>query len=97
MWFHVAGIALAWFLYERRTETPSRIVSAVPWAHRLIYNKYYVDEIYDVLIVKPIMVISNILHRVVDEFLIEVSGHSPQLVAEVRAILDVQSGKVPPD
>ncbi|MDG2028386.1 MAG: arylamine N-acetyltransferase [Acidimicrobiales bacterium] len=33
----------------------------------------------------------------VDEFLIEVSGHSPQLVAEVRAILDVQSGKVPPD
>lgn len=30
----------------------------------------------------------------VDEFLVEVVGHSPQLVAEVRAVLDVQAGKV---
>jgi hypothetical protein len=27
----------------------------------------------------------------VDEWMIEVSGHSPQLVAEVRAILDFQA------
>lgn len=30
----------------------------------------------------------------VDEWLVEVAGHSPQLVAEVRAVLDVQAGKV---
>jgi NADH-quinone oxidoreductase subunit L len=65
------GIGLAWMLYGRKTDVPSRIVSAVPWAHRLVYNKYYVDEIYDVLIVKPLVVFSNILHRVVDEFLID--------------------------
>lgn len=33
----------------------------------------------------------------VDEWLVEVSGHAPQLVAEVRAILDVQAGKVDVD
>ena len=32
----------------------------------------------------------------VDEWLVDVAGHSPQLVAEVRAILDVQSGTVDP-
>lgn len=32
----------------------------------------------------------------VDEWLVDVSGHAPQLVAEVRAILDVQAGKVDP-
>ena len=39
--------------------------------HRLLFNKYYVDEIYDFLIVKPYYFISNILFRLVDRFIIE--------------------------
>jgi len=37
----------------------------------LLFNKYYVDEIYDFLIVKPYYFISNILFRLVDRFIIE--------------------------
>ena len=67
----LGGIGLAWFLYGRPSDTPAKIVRAVPWAHRAVYNKYYVDEIYDVVIVKPFVVLGRILHRVVDEFLID--------------------------
>jgi NADH-quinone oxidoreductase subunit L len=42
-----AGILLARYLYLRRTELPEKIAAGAPWLYRLIYNKYYVDEIYD--------------------------------------------------
>lgn len=32
----------------------------------MVYNKYYVDEIYDAIIRKPLDAISNALHKFVD-------------------------------
>ncbi len=46
-----AGIGLAWFLYLKRTELPGRIAKNLGGFYKLVYHKYYVDEIYDALIV----------------------------------------------
>jgi NADH-quinone oxidoreductase subunit L len=37
----------------------------------VLYNKWYVDEIYDALIVRPIMFISRVFWRVVDQGIID--------------------------
>jgi NADH-quinone oxidoreductase subunit L len=66
------GATLAWWLYLRRPELPDRIAAAFKGAHELLVNKYYVDEIYDALIVRPLVFVSDrVLFRVVDARLID--------------------------
>lgn len=39
--------------------------------HRLVYKKYFVDEIYDILITQPLNFISGGLHKVVDNQIVD--------------------------
>ncbi|HEY9421084.1 MAG TPA: NADH-quinone oxidoreductase subunit L [Thermoanaerobaculia bacterium] len=42
-----------------------------PAVHRLLVNKYYVDEIYDALIVRPLAMLSRVFWKFVDAILID--------------------------
>jgi NADH-quinone oxidoreductase subunit L len=46
-----AGIALAYFFYTKRPSIPERIYERFRGFHKVLYNKWYVDEIYDFLFV----------------------------------------------
>jgi NADH-quinone oxidoreductase subunit L len=46
------GLFLAYTFYVRRPEKPKAMAAAWPVAHRVLYNKYYVDEVYDATFVK---------------------------------------------
>lgn len=50
----LGGIFLAWLFYVAAPSLPDRLASALGGLYRLVYNKYYVDEAYDALIVHPI-------------------------------------------
>ncbi|HKQ47614.1 MAG TPA: NADH-quinone oxidoreductase subunit L [Phycisphaerae bacterium] len=50
----VWGIFTAWFFYRRRPTIPMAIALAFEPAYRLLYNKYYVDELYDTVLVRPL-------------------------------------------
>src|SRR5690606_11012149 len=68
----VLGTGLAWLLYVARPELPARIRTSAGALHRLIANKYYVDEIYDALLVRPLIAISDrALFRGIDAGLID--------------------------
>jgi NADH-quinone oxidoreductase subunit L len=54
-----AGIWLAAFLWIHRRDIPARMAQQFPGVHRLLLNKYYVDEVYDATIVQPIKVVSE--------------------------------------
>ncbi len=49
--FAVIGIAVARYFYHRRPEIPDSLERSLKPLHGLLYNKWYVDEIYDVLFV----------------------------------------------
>jgi NADH-quinone oxidoreductase subunit L len=49
----VTGVVLAWVVYGRRPIRAEEIGVPRNPIHRLLLNKYYVDEIYDALIVRP--------------------------------------------
>jgi NADH-quinone oxidoreductase subunit L len=55
----VAGIGLATFLWLKNRQIPARLAQQYSGIHRLLLNKYYVDEIYDATIVQPIKVVST--------------------------------------
>jgi NADH-quinone oxidoreductase subunit L len=47
----VLGILSAWYLYIKRTELPDKIAKSLGGFYRLVYHKYYVDELYDAMFV----------------------------------------------
>ena len=55
----VAGIAFAYFVWIKRRRIADNVVREFPGLHRLLLNKYYVDELYDATIVQPIKVAST--------------------------------------
>jgi NADH-quinone oxidoreductase subunit L len=49
------GLFLAWFLYVRRPEVPQRIADSLGSSYHAVVHKYYVDEFYAALFVKPLI------------------------------------------
>ncbi len=68
----LAGIGLATVIYRQREGTADAIAARFSGLHRLLLNKYYVDEAYDAAIVQPIkQTSSTLLWRGVDAGLID--------------------------
>ena len=49
------GIGLAFRMYRRSTEIPQRLARRFPALYRLLAGKYYVDEAYDAVVVRPLL------------------------------------------
>ena len=67
------AIAIAWNIFKKRGTVPSLNDAEMGKPQRVVYNKYYVDEIYDAIIRKPLDKISDVTYRffeikVVDAF-----------------------------
>ena len=72
--FGILGILLAWLLYVARPALAETAKTAAGPLYTLVSNKYYVDEIYGAVIVKPLEGISRlVLWRGLDEALIDSS------------------------
>jgi NADH-quinone oxidoreductase subunit L len=50
----LAGIWLAYRWYIQQPEVPGKIAAASPFLYKLLYNKYYVDQLYDAMFVNRI-------------------------------------------
>lgn len=50
------GMGLAWWMYRGRSnEAPARIKAAFPRLNNLVFNKYFVDELYAATVVRGFM------------------------------------------
>jgi NADH-quinone oxidoreductase subunit L len=49
------GLYLAWLLYHRRPQLPQQIAASLGRFYAAVVNKYYVDELYATLFVKPLV------------------------------------------
>ncbi len=65
------GIYAAYNLYVLKNDDGSAYAELWPGIHRLLVNKYYVDEIYDALIVQPIKRASIWCWRVFEDGLVD--------------------------
>ncbi|HVP09902.1 MAG TPA: NADH-quinone oxidoreductase subunit L [Phycisphaerae bacterium] len=60
----ILGITTAGFFYIRRPTIPTALAMSVPNAYRLLFNKYYVDEIYDLVFVQPLYKLARFCYAV---------------------------------
>jgi NADH-quinone oxidoreductase subunit L len=91
------GIGTAWFIWLNRRDLADRM--ARNWAplHRLLLNKYYVDEAYDAAIVHPIRHVSeDALWRRVDVKVIDgmVNGTAAFVAGGAMVLRRLQTGSV---
>ena len=59
----IVGIFTAWVMYVRNPELPGKFVARFECAHRVIFNKWYIDELYDAVFVNPCKKIGTFLWR----------------------------------
>ena len=50
-----SGWFLAWLLYNNKPQLPAQIAERLGGLYKAVANKYYVDELYAVLFVKPLL------------------------------------------
>ena len=68
----IIGLLVAWWFYIHRPDAPKKLAERVHGLYTLLLNKYYVDEIYAILFIRPFLWIStNVLWHVVDERVID--------------------------
>jgi len=51
----LAGLVLAFLFYRRSPGAPARLALRFPGLYRLLLGKYYVDEVYDAAVVRPLV------------------------------------------
>ena len=68
----VLGFLLAWLLYYKRPELPDRITAKIHGLYLTVLHKYYVDEGYGILFVKPLLALSTfVFWKGVDQTVID--------------------------
>jgi NADH-quinone oxidoreductase subunit L len=51
----VAGLFIAFIMYLKKTDLPEKLASMFRPVHNLLFNKYYIDELYSKTIIQPVM------------------------------------------
>ena len=92
----LGGVVLAWTMYGRRPVRAETIGAPTNPIHALLLNKYYVDELYDALFVRPIYRLSQWCARAFDLGVIDgiVNGVGRVVVAWGQVLRRVQTGFV---
>jgi NADH-quinone oxidoreductase subunit L len=77
--FALSGIALSYYYYMVRTELPALTARRFPGLYALFFNKWYFDELYDAMFVKPSLRIGRAFWKKGDEATI--NGLGPDNIA----------------
>ncbi|TDL91098.1 NADH-quinone oxidoreductase subunit L [Meridianimarinicoccus aquatilis] len=59
----VLGFSLAWLMYIRRPDLPGKVAAANWPLYQFLLNKWYFDEIYDFLFVRPARALGRLLWK----------------------------------
>jgi len=93
----LAGLAGAAYVYGGTGARAERLRSRFAGVHRVLYDKYYVDELYDAVIAKPLLWISDrVFLRIGDRALIDGTLNGMAALAQRAAGLlgRVQTGSL---
>ncbi|MEP0773810.1 MAG: NADH-quinone oxidoreductase subunit L, partial [Acidobacteriota bacterium] len=93
-----AGIALARSFYfgPRAFEKPRQLAERLPALYRAVANKYYVDELYDLIIVRPLEALARFTWKGIDTVAIDGTLNASAFFTEISGdvLRFVQTGNV---
>ena len=66
-----AGIYLAYLFYVKKRDWPQNFTAKCSALHKILFNKWYVDELYAFLFLRPFHLLSNLFWKQVDVLVID--------------------------
>ncbi len=95
-WVGFLGVALGLLLYTQLVSVPGKVYRAVLPLSTLSLNKFYFDEIYGALIVRPLEKIASLLWKVFDQGIIDgmVNGTAALVDVNGEIVRVTQTGQI---
>jgi NADH-quinone oxidoreductase subunit L len=93
----IVGIVLAYVLYIRLPGIPFLLAWRLKPAYDLLLNKYYIDEVYNLIVTRPLFWISdNVLNRAIDSYAIDGTAEGAGLAVQTsgQVARRVETGNV---
>jgi len=93
----LAGILLGWLFYSKLSQIPKRLAQMLPRIYRALLNKWWVDELYEMILIRPIRASAKFLFSAVDRTLIDdllVNGSAMFIDTNGEVVRRVQSGQL---
>ncbi len=91
----LGGLYVAWQYYIRNPDIPIALAREQPMLYRFLLNKWYFDEIYDFLFVRPTIRLGRLLWKGGDGFIIDgfgPDGVSARVLDVTRNVIRLQTG-----
>src|SRR5271156_134799 len=91
------GIVLAYVFYLRLPGIPFLLAWRLKAPYDLLLNKYYIDEIYNLIVTRPLFWVSdNVLNRAIDSYMIDGAAEGAGLAVETggQVARRVETGNV---
>ena len=91
------GLLLAVWFYIRDPQQPARLAAQHPFLYRFLLNKWYFDELYDAVFVRPAMWLGRFFWKRGDGWLIDgfgPDGVAARVVDVTRGVVRLQTGYV---
>jgi NADH-quinone oxidoreductase subunit L len=89
------GFGVAWLFYIRQPGLPVELARQHGVLYRFLLNKWYFDEIYDAILVRPILWLGRLLWKRGDGWLIDgfgPDGVSARVLDVTRNVVRLQTG-----
>jgi NADH-quinone oxidoreductase subunit L len=93
----ILGFLLAVYMYIIDAKQPAKLAADHPILYRFLLNKWYFDELYDAIFVRPAMAIGRFFWRTGDQRIIDglgPDGISARVMDVTRGVVRVQTGYV---
>lgn len=62
----LSGIYLAYLMYYKGSISPEKLKNKFSFIYKILYNKYYFDELYNAIIIKPLFKLADFLYKKFD-------------------------------
>lgn len=92
----LGGIALAYVMYMFMPSLPAALANALPGVHRFLLNKWYFDELYDAIFVRPARALARGFWKTGDVRIIDgvPNGLAASVAGAARQAVSLQTGRV---
>jgi NADH-quinone oxidoreductase subunit L len=91
----VLGLAVSYLFYIRRPYLPEELANQQPMLYEFLLNKWYFDELYDLIFVRPAKWIGRFLWKFGDGYIIDgfgPDGVSAWVLDITRNVVKIQTG-----
>ena len=95
--FMLGGLLVAYYMYVVDRTAPQRLAADFPALHRFLLNKWYFDELYDFIFVRPAFAIGRLFWKGGDGAIIDgfgPDGVSARVLDVARSAVRLQTGYV---